>query len=243
MAASRPVVCRRRSCGLHVVSGLQPAGRLCQWPVRVRPGLDVKHLRRVRICVRVWTLQRACLESLSQGLGLLRDGTCGRLDIVPGSVHLGYHNMSSGVGASWGGNAVYSGGLWHAFVAQMWDNCTLNSYGSNSGIVRVTSPNAGGPFTYADVVIQPFAHNPTVRELPGGEGYVLFMIGGSPSTPTNCVGDDGGAGRATSGPVSADPNAGSISVSWSATVYGPWSQPVFLEVRVAGVVCPCKCRS
>jgi ribosomal protein S18 acetylase RimI-like enzyme len=68
-----------------------------------------------------------------------RGDSCGELAVVAGSAALGYHNASAGVGASWGANAVFADGAWHAFVAEMTHNCTLNDYGSNSRIIRATS--------------------------------------------------------------------------------------------------------
>lgn len=154
-----------------------------------------------------------------------RGADCGELSVSPGPANLGYHNTSSGVGASWGANAVFSQGLWHAFVAEMTLNCTLNEYGSNSGIIRATSPSVGGPYTYAETVIAPFAHNPTIRELPNGTGYLLFMIGGTPSTQQDCR--MGTLARRLRTSSTDDPSG--IAVSYAPTVLGPWSHPTRVE--------------
>ena len=74
-----------------------------------------------------------------------RGAECGELAVLPGAAALGYHNTTPGVGASWGANALFHGGLWHAFVAQMTLNCSLAQYGSNSAIIRATAPSPAGP--------------------------------------------------------------------------------------------------
>lgn len=148
-----------------------------------------------------------------------RGAACSSLAFVPGSRALGYHNTTPGVGASWGANAIFVDGLWHAFIAEMVNNCTLNSYGSNSQIVHATSPSLDAPFTKQGVAIAPFAHNPTVRQLPDGSGFLLYMIGGTPSTPRNCGSNTSGASRAENDPGT------SITVSFSSSVWGPWDTP------------------
>lgn len=155
-----------------------------------------------------------------------RGDSCGELAVVAGSAALGYHNASWGVGASWGANAVFADGVWHAFVAEMTHNCTLNDYGSNSRIIRVTSTaGPAGPYAFAAVVVAPYAHNPTVRELPDGS-FALFMIGGTPAVERNCSGSPVAAGPAHAR-ATDDPSG--ISVSWAPRVTGPWSPPRRVE--------------
>ena len=88
----------------------------------------------------------------------------------------GYHNASE---ASWGGNALFDAntGTYHLFAAQMANGCGLGHWGTNSQIIRAESPNATGPFVFKEVVLQPFAHNPTARLLPDNQGVVIYFIG------------------------------------------------------------------
>ena len=157
-----------------------------------------------------------------------RNPACGVLDVLPSPYAAGYHNASF---ASWGGNALFDpiDGLWHMFVAEMANHCPLNDWGQNSQIIRSTSPTAEGPYTFAQVVIRPFAHNPTVRRLPNNAGYVLYMIGGTPSAPANCTSSpDGltkGSGDWHATRTSDDGASGSIRVSFSHQLAGPWSAP------------------
>ena len=155
-----------------------------------------------------------------------RGASCGELSVVPGSSSLGYHNLSVGVGASWGANAVYFDGVWHAFIAEMTRNCTLNDYGSNSRIIRATSTSGPmGPYTFASVVVAPFAHNPTVRALPDGS-FALFMIGGTPSTERDCT---SARPRAAPEPATLADDPSGISVSWAPHPSGPWTAPRRVE--------------
>ena len=86
----------------------------------------------------------------------------------------------------------------------MADNCTVfKTWTTNSRVIRATAPNVTGPYTMADVVHAPFAHNPTVRRLPDGS-VVLWMIGGWPTTPQRC-GSQAEGGGAWGGAFGAAP--------------------------------------
>ena len=143
---------------------------------------------------------------------------------------LGYHNASGY--SSWGGNAVLDDGdgLHHLFVAQFANHCELGDWGSTSLIVRaVSSTGPAGPFAWAQDVILPFAHNPTVRKLPSGAGYVLYMIGGTRNPqPKNCSNSSSTVAAATAAAAAVDdPLIGtSIRASFAPSVTGPWTTPV-----------------
>ena len=68
-------------------------------------------------------------------------------------------------------------GLWHMAVAQMLQNCDLWSWKNNSAIVHVVSKNLGGPYSYMNQILPPFAHNPKLYAMSGG--WILFAIGGA----------------------------------------------------------------
>eukprot|EP00051_Salpingoeca_urceolata_P010074 m.122744 g.122744 ORF g.122744 m.122744 type:complete len:407 (-) comp16574_c0_seq2:462-1682(-) len=135
---------------------------------------------------------------------------CDVLAIEPMDVSTGYHNATY---ASWGGNVVFADGLYHLFVAQMELHCPLHNWGSNSAIIRATSTKPNGPFVYQQTIVAPFAHNPTIRQAPDGT-FVLFFIGGAPSTPVNCSGNSTFSVGVSS----------SIAVAWASSVTGPWQQ-------------------
>jgi hypothetical protein len=87
-------------------------------------------------------------------------------------------------------------------------------------IIRAEAATAEGPFAYAETVVAPFAHNPTIRTLPSG-GFVLFFIGGSPSVPTNCSHGQ----QPTAAAAAAAPVGGEIHAIYAPTVHGPWTVP------------------
>eukprot|EP00729_Bicosta_minor_P015616 gene15616-18303_t len=130
-------------------------------------------------------------------------------DVTNQTKDMVYHNASGY--SSWGGNVhTTDDGVHHLFVAQFANKCPLGDWGSNSMVVRATS-SAGpaGPFAWAEDIILPFAHNPTVRELPKG--------GGSSSS-----GGSRGRGRGTL-------YGSGIFASHSPTITGPWSKPVMIN--------------
>ena len=157
-----------------------------------------------------------------------RGESCGILDLVPGRTDYGYHNLSEGVGASWGGNSVYFNGEWHAFIAEMTQNCTLNDWGSNSAIIHaVSTESALGPFKKVGIVFPPFAHNPTVRALPDGTGFVIYMISGE-TTPHNCSTNYMGTKtKSNNNHKPKEPNS-NIKVAFSTDLY-TWSMPTYVE--------------
>ena len=80
-------------------------------------------------------------------------------------------------------------------------------------------------FMVCQVVLPPFAHNPTVRRLPDGTGFVIFFIGdGSSAGYPNCTNGTfpENLARRSSAPISG----GDIHVIHASSVYGPWSAPL-----------------
>ena len=129
-----------------------------------------------------------------------------------------YRNQTE---ASWGGNVVHVNGTYHLFVAQMAYSCGLDHYGTNSQIIRATSTDPQGPYTFRDVVVEPFAHNPTIRELPNDTGFVIFFIGGTKSKPVDCR-----QHNEMEPSTQQQTIGGAIHVVYAKTVHGPWSDPV-----------------
>ena len=132
--------------------------------------------------------------------------------------------------ATWGGNAIYEGGRYHLFAAAMLNGCGLESWGSNSYIVRAEADNITGPFTAMASVLGPFAHNPTVRHLPDGS-VLLYMIGdGTGRTPRDCTNGSSFTsqlhldtlGGATAAPLPPGTVGTGIFVAHAPSVHGPW---------------------
>jgi len=81
--------------------------------------------------------------------------------------------------SSWGGSVLLDNGVYHMFSADMEKHCGLNSWQRNSRIVHLTSTTPTGPFVERDVVMTPFAHNPTVHRANGSAGgdWLIYHIG------------------------------------------------------------------
>ncbi len=137
----------------------------------------------------------------------------------------GYHNSSA---ASWGGNVVFEDGQYSLFVSQMAEGCGLEHYGSNSMIVRATASSPTGPFEYAQTVLEPFGHNPTIRRMPHGAGFLIYFIGGNNVTSVNCRGNSSHL-TANSQQRQQQLVGGSVHVIHSKSLYGPWSAPVQVQ--------------
>lgn len=129
---------------------------------------------------------------------------------------------------------MFEDGKYHLFVSEMVNNCGLEKWGTNSAIVRAEAASPSGPFEHHEVVLAPEAHNPTVRRIPGGNGFVIFFTGagGSQNVPAcanatgygiNKVSTHSARSHLTriSGSVS-----GSVHVTFSVSIYGPWTRPI-----------------
>ena len=114
--------------------------------------------------------------------------SCGELDLLP--VEHPYEMPAYGTAptateeglASWGGSVVadpHDDHLFHMFAAEMSLGCGLTAWYRNSIIIHATAASPLGPFKRKEVVLQAFAHEPTVVPLPEsvGGGYVMYKIG------------------------------------------------------------------
>ena len=97
----------------------------------------------------------------------------------------GYYNQTF---SAWGGLPIKGDdGSWHLFHAQMANHCPLGSWTTNSIVARSTASSLGGPYTFTEEVLPPFAHNPTIRKLPDG-AYAIWFIGGWKMNASHCNG-------------------------------------------------------
>eukprot|EP00050_Salpingoeca_kvevrii_P019725 m.89685 g.89685 ORF g.89685 m.89685 type:complete len:346 (-) comp8541_c0_seq2:1340-2377(-) len=101
-----------------------------------------------------------------------------------------------------------------AHAPRRFHQCPLHNWGTNSAIVRAESASPEGPFRFAETVVAPFAHNPTIRAMPDGSGFLLFFIGGSPAKPANCSAPNTALGSAVM--------RSGITAAFSTTPFGPW---------------------
>jgi hypothetical protein len=74
-------------------------------------------------------------------------------------------------------------------IADMTGHCGLNAWQHNSAIRHLTSSTPEGPYTPHEIILAPFAHNPTVQRATDGT-YLIFHIGDGTSGHrppyTNC---------------------------------------------------------
>eukprot|EP01044_Picomonas_judraskeda_P015440 COSAG03_NODE_2588_length_2615_cov_7.356518_3_plen_412_part_00 len=113
----------------------------------------------------------------------------------------GYYNHTE---SSWGGFPIQGDdGKWNLIHAQMANHCPLGSWTSNSIVARSVSTTGSpdGPYAFAEELLPPFAHNPSVRKAPDGT-YVIFFIGGWKTNASTCV---GGEQVAAGSPASLSP--------------------------------------
>jgi hypothetical protein len=96
---------------------------------------------------------------------------CESLAFNPSPMQRGYptpgHNETT-----WGGSIVQdpASGLYHMYVAEMMNECPLNTWGQNSRCTHATSSTPEGPFVFADVAVQNWCHNPAIVLQKGGGG-------------------------------------------------------------------------
>ena len=136
-------------------------------------------------------LNGACASSACACVPPWRGADCGELDLLPARAPDGALYRRENV-SSWCASTLRADdGVWHAVVAQMADNCGLNSWETNSQLVHVTSA-AGpeGPYMNETLIREPFSHNPKLARAPDGT-YLIFHIGCGDGTPVrmkNCSG-------------------------------------------------------
>jgi hypothetical protein len=134
---------------------------------------------------------------------------------------------------TWGGNLLYSDldNLYHLFVAEMVNDCGLVTWETNSRCTHAVSSTPDGPYSFVDVAVDVWCHNPQI--VPYESGFALFHIGsGQNGNPINCSSSkliqsdgngNGDEGEGERGLVQTISNAGSgSSLHLSNSLYGPW---------------------
>ena len=121
---------------------------------------------------------------------------CGRLDLLPASLHAGLQLEGM---SSWGGSIAYDEKRDEfVMIASIFRNgCGLNSWATNSALVRASSRRADGRYKL-DAMLKPhFAHSPSLVRLPtpanglgsaAGDRWLCFHIGAG-LNQTHCPSD------------------------------------------------------
>jgi len=121
---------------------------------------------------------------------------------------------------AWGGNVIRdNGGTYHLFVAEMANECLLNTWGQNSFCRHATAKDILGPYTAQEIAVNVWCHNPHVVTLPDGT-FAMFHIGaGNGGNPRNCTHE----GNEESSDVINQDFAPGSSIHVAKSLNGPWT--------------------
>eukprot|EP00658_Telonema_sp_P-2_P078652 TRINITY_DN7418_c0_g1_i6.p1 TRINITY_DN7418_c0_g1~~TRINITY_DN7418_c0_g1_i6.p1 ORF type:complete len:606 (+),score=78.46 TRINITY_DN7418_c0_g1_i6:190-2007(+) len=124
------------------------------------------------------SLNGECAASRCNCLPAWKGDRCDVLNLIPMSSPRDGDAYRSTDRSSWGGSVSRGAdGLYHLFVSEMAEQCGLSSYTSNSQIVHATSAQPEGPYQRQQVIVESFAHNPTLVVDPRDGTLVLYHIG------------------------------------------------------------------
>ena len=150
---------------------------------------------------------------------------CSAMAFLPAPVERGFpppgHNETT-----WGGSVALDpvGGKYHMFVAEMMNECPLNTWGQNSRCTHAVADTPVGPYLFSDVAVQNWCHNPAIiltkDASTGAPVWALFHIGdGTGGSTKNCT-----ATRAEAAVGHAAVSSASGSTLHTApTPNGPWT--------------------
>eukprot|EP00656_Telonema_subtile_P013704 TRINITY_DN16965_c0_g1_i3.p1 TRINITY_DN16965_c0_g1~~TRINITY_DN16965_c0_g1_i3.p1 ORF type:complete len:560 (+),score=93.21 TRINITY_DN16965_c0_g1_i3:139-1818(+) len=137
------------------------------------------------------SLNGQCVQGACQCLPSWKGDSCDVLNLIPATDATAGGAYRSAYTSSWGASvALGPDGTYHMFTSEMANHCGLKSYTSNSQIVHATSPRPEGPFKRREVIVESFAHNPTVVTDPRDGTQVLYHIGcgtGQKTKMTGCT--------------------------------------------------------
>jgi hypothetical protein len=108
-----------------------------------------------------------------------------RPDTFPGSQGLDLRGQNY---YSWGGHSTFdeASGLYHGYFSFMCDHNNLGEWTTASSIVHATAnaSSPAGPYTFSEMIVQPWAHNAILR-VDGFTGdYLVFHIGDAHVDPS-----------------------------------------------------------
>ena len=116
---------------------------------------------------------------------------CATLQFKPVTFPQGY-GMAPRPTTTWGGGIIEdkAGGKHHMYVSRMTNNCSLRHWTSNSRIDHaVSTTGVEGPYAFADVAVNTWAHNAAPIALHDGT-FAIVHIGtgtGGPNGGANCT--------------------------------------------------------
>lgn len=132
---------------------------------------------------------------------------------------------------SWGGSVLRAPGAaaageYHMYLAEMAGGCGMETWTTNS-IIRhaVSSSGPAGPYQPREVIMQPFAHNPTAIRAPDGT-YLIYHIGCGTPVGSRCADCTGGFTSPTCHAPGEEVacNGNTTNILYSKSPDGPWQQ-------------------
>ena len=146
------------------------------------------------------------------------------LDAAPPASKQLFHNHSW---PSWGGTIVRGTANdshpYHLFAASFANGCGLYGWIRNGIVIHATASTPAGPYTFHDVALPVFQHNPHAVKHPDGT-YLLFGIGQANNASWECPCHDGRP-IMPDGKPATDADAAPIDhaqLHISRSPYGPW---------------------
>lgn len=111
---------------------------------------------------------------------------CAQLALEPARTGVAYAQPLT---SSWGGSVARVGDAHFMVVAEMEDHCGLDSWEANSALrLSRSETGAEGPFLPLQLLLPPFAHNPTLHATANGSLVVAHIGEGVPYHPrVNCT--------------------------------------------------------
>eukprot|EP01084_Bolivina_argentea_P274926 468731_1 len=107
---------------------------------------------------------------------------CQYLNFKKGSKNLGYQRKDY---SQWGGDARYDKvtNKWILYAVEMYNECGINACCcGNSQIVKALSDNPGGPYTYSNVAVPYFSHEPMLGYSSSDNTWLLHHWGNGKSS-------------------------------------------------------------
>lgn len=182
----------------------------------------------------------ACVGGACVCAAAWRGDACEELAVTPADPARGFDSphdagaaAARGGVSSWGGSVLKGDdGLYHMWSSEFVEQCGIQFWNINSRVVHATSRDPEGPYRFADVAFDPWAHEPNVVRAPTGE-YVMYMtyrhpVGrpifnctDTPYPPPNPPLPPPGQCRPAPFPLPRH-----TYMSWAPKPDGPWSAPV-----------------
>jgi hypothetical protein len=108
--------------------------------------------------VRDCSLSGDCVRGVCVCKPWWRGTACEQLNLVPA------HSITDGIflpGVStWGGSAVRTAGITHAFASEMSHHCGVAAWERNSRCVHLSARDPAGPYTRHGIAMPTWCHNP-----------------------------------------------------------------------------------